>query len=73
MHTSPTADTPRIAGTLRLRNPRHRVHRRSILWWTLRSAVFWLVLILGQVAIRVFADQPPGWLTVTMIVSGVAG
>jgi uncharacterized protein len=27
----------------------------------------------AQVAIRVFADQPPSWLTVTLIISGVAG
>jgi uncharacterized protein len=84
MHTGPTAQTADTAnapatrtglpaGTLRLRNPRYRVHPRAILWWTLRTGVFWLVVILAQVAFRVFADQPPSWLTVTLIISAVAG
>jgi uncharacterized protein len=80
MHSTPaaqptaTAPDPRpVAARLRLRNPRHRVHRRSILWWTLKAAVFWLVVVLVQVAVLVFADQPPGWLTITLIISGAAG
>jgi membrane protein YdbS with pleckstrin-like domain len=70
---APTNHTGLPAGTLRLRNPRHRVHPRAMLWWTLRSAVFWLVVILIQVAVRVFADQPPSWLTITLIISAAAG
>jgi uncharacterized protein len=74
--TAPT-DTPPTAGQStdapRLRNPRYRVHPRSILWWTLRSSLLWLVLILGQLAALVFAAQAPGWLRVTMIVSIVLG
>lgn len=58
---------------LRLRNPSHRVHPRSILWWSLRTGIFWLVVILGQTAGLVFADQPPGWLSVTLVVSIVLG
>ncbi len=54
---------------LRLRNPRHRVHRRSILWWTLRTSIFWLVIILGQTAGLVFASPAPGWLPVTLAIS----
>jgi hypothetical protein len=42
-------------------------------WWTVRSAVFWVVVALAQVAILVFADQPPGWLRITLIITGVAG
>jgi membrane protein YdbS with pleckstrin-like domain len=49
------------------------VHRRSILWWTLRTATPWLVIILGQVAGLVFPAQPPGWLSTTLTVSIIAG
>ncbi|HEX4705671.1 MAG TPA: PH domain-containing protein [Pseudonocardiaceae bacterium] len=70
---APAAHTGPPAGTLRLRDPRHRVHPRSILWWTVRSAVFWLVVILTQAGFLIFADQPPGWLTVTLVISIVAG
>lgn len=61
------ADAP--TGVLRLRDPRHRVHPRSILWWTLRTSVAWLVLILGQTAGVVFGGGSVGWLRVTLIVS----
>jgi membrane protein YdbS with pleckstrin-like domain len=69
----PGPGEPGPTGVLRLRDPRHRVHRRSILWWTLRTSLFWLVLILGQTAGEIFADQPPGWLTSTLIASVVLG
>lgn len=65
----PTAPT----GVLRLRDPRHRVHRKSILWWTLRSAIFWVVVIVGQVLGEVLPAQPPGWLKTTLLVSIVLG
>ena len=61
------------SGVLRLRDPRHPVHRKSILWWTLRTSIFWLVVILGQTAGEVFASQPPGWLKVTLTISIVLG
>jgi uncharacterized protein len=60
-------------GVLRLRDPRHRVHRRSILWWTLRSAMFWVVVIVGQTLGEVLAAQPPGWLRITLLASIVLG
>ncbi|HWC81310.1 MAG TPA: PH domain-containing protein [Pseudonocardiaceae bacterium] len=82
MHTSPAHDpsgppagdgaTPaRPAGTLTLRAPAHRVHRRAILWWTLQAALGWVVIIGGQVAWLELADPPPGWLPLTLTVSGV--
>lgn len=67
----PAAGAP--AGGLSLRVPRHRVHPRSILWWTLRTAVFWLVLAAGQVAWLVFGDPGPGWLHGTLVVTAVLG
>ena len=71
MTTEPSA--PPRQPTLRLRDPRHRVHPRAILWWTVRSALFWVMVALAQVAFVVFADQPPGWLTTTLIITGVVG
>jgi membrane protein YdbS with pleckstrin-like domain len=56
-------------GVLRLRDPRHRVHRRSILWWTLRTSVVWLILVIGQTAGVVFGGQSVGWLRITLTVS----
>jgi membrane protein YdbS with pleckstrin-like domain len=71
--THPTpADEPVPQGAptvLRLRDPRHRVHRKSILWWTLRITTVWLVLILGQTAGEVFPDQPPAFLKYTLVIS----
>jgi hypothetical protein len=68
---TPAAAPPPLAraGVLRLRDPRNRIHRRSILWWTLRTAIVWLVVILGQTAGEVFASQPPGWLRITLFIS----
>lgn len=66
---APATPADRPAAVLRLRNPRHRVHPRSILWWTLRTGIFWLVVILGQTAGLVFPADPPGWLHATLIVS----
>jgi membrane protein YdbS with pleckstrin-like domain len=57
------------AGALRLRDPRHRVHPRSILWWTLRPLTFWLVVDLGQAALLIFVPQPPAFLHTTLIVA----
>jgi uncharacterized protein len=69
----PSTGAASPSGALRLRDPRHRVHRKSILWWTLRTSAFWLVVILGQTAGLVFADQPPGWLKITLTISIVLG
>jgi membrane protein YdbS with pleckstrin-like domain len=72
MDSRPT-QTATPAGVLRLRDPRHRVHRRSILWWSLRVGIFWLVIVLGQAAGEIFASQPPGWLMITLVLSIVIG
>jgi hypothetical protein len=32
-----------------------------------------VVVVLAQVAILVFADQPPGWLRITLVITAVAG
>jgi membrane protein YdbS with pleckstrin-like domain len=69
----PTPGPASSSGVLRLRDPRHRVHRKSILWWTLRSSIFWLVIILGQTAGEIFGSPAPGWLKVTLTVSIVLG
>jgi hypothetical protein len=80
MHNGPTTDpvpgsglsTPAPVpptGPLRLRTPAHRVHPRAILWWTLRPAGLWLLLIVGQVLGLVLADPAPGWLTYTLIIT----
>jgi membrane protein YdbS with pleckstrin-like domain len=63
--SAPSAAT----GGLRLRDPRHRVNRKAIAWWTVRPAVYWAAVIVGQVLLRAFAPWAPGWLTVTTIVA----
>ncbi len=72
MDSRPT-QTVTPAGVLRLRDPRFRVHHKSILWWSLRVSGFWLVVVLGQAAGEIFADQPPGWLKITLVLSIVVG
>lgn len=80
MHNGPTTDpvpgsglsTPAQVpptGPLRLRTPAHRVHPRAILWWTLRPAGTWLVLIVGQILGIVLSDPAPGALTLTLIIT----
>lgn len=65
----PTPSGPLTGPPLRLRAPAHRVHPRAILWWTLRPAGVWLVLIVGQVLGKVLSSPSPGWLTYTLIVT----
>lgn len=67
--TTPADAPPPEAGVLRLRDPRHRVHRRSILWWTLHTSTVWLVPIVGQILGLVFGGGSAGWLGVTLTVS----
>lgn len=57
------------AGGLRLRDPRHRVNRKAIAWWTVRPAVFWAVPIVGQVLAYAVVPGAPGWLPVTTIIT----
>lgn len=67
--TTPADAPPPETGVLRLRDPRHRVHSRSILWWTLHTAAVWLVPIVGQILGLVFGGRSAGWLGVTLTVS----
>jgi len=62
-HTTNTA--------LRLRPPAHRVSRRAIGYWTATAAILWIVLIGVQTVIVLTSDDPPGFLDVTLIISGV--
>ncbi|MFI5587818.1 PH domain-containing protein [Amycolatopsis sp. NPDC051758] len=62
-HTTNTA--------LRLRPPAHRVSRRAIGYWTATAAILWIVLIGVQTVIVLTSDDPPAFLDVTLIVSGV--
>lgn len=83
MNTGPTTRPAEQAGhpppatqqarpTLRLRDPRHRVHPRAIAWWTVRPLMFWLVVVLGLTAVRVFA-APPSWIGWAQLAAGVVG
>lgn len=66
----PAADEIR---TLRLRAPQHRVHRKAILWWTLRPLVCWLALVVGQLVIARLVPGAPGWLPITIVAAAVLG
>ena len=56
---------------LRLRPPAHRVSRRAIGYWTATAAILWIVLIGVQTVIVVTSDDPPAFLDVTLVISGV--
>lgn len=60
--TAPNAPGTELLGRLRLREPEHRVHRKAILWWTLRPLFFWLVVIAGQLVLLNLAPDAPSWL-----------
>jgi membrane protein YdbS with pleckstrin-like domain len=56
-----------------LRPPAHRVSRRAIGYWTVTAALVWVVLLGLQTVIVVTSDDPPSFLTVTLVLSGVLG
>jgi membrane protein YdbS with pleckstrin-like domain len=56
-----------------LRPPRHRVSRRAIAYWSVRAAVGWLVLAAVQGVPLVLADDHPGWLLTTFVLTLVVG
>lgn len=58
---------------LRLRAPEHRVDRKSIVWWTVRPLLFWLVVIAGQLVAMKVLPGAPGWLPETATVSAALG
>ncbi|AOS62217.1 PH domain-containing protein [Actinoalloteichus hymeniacidonis] len=58
---------------LRLRPPRHRVSRRAILWWTLRSAMSWLAVIVPLLAGYWWWSDPPFHLGWAALAAGVIG
>ncbi|MGQ0839754.1 PH domain-containing protein [Actinokineospora sp.] len=60
-------------GNLRLRAPANLVSKRAIVHWTLRAAIFWTILVVGQWVVVLVADDPPGWLPVTLFTSLVVG
>lgn len=45
---------------LRLRQPANPVHPRAVVWWTLQSAIFWAVLVVGA-AISYLLTGGPLW------------
>jgi hypothetical protein len=60
------------AGVLTLRAPRNRVHRRAILWWTVRTAILFVVLTAIQV-LWLTVGHGPNWLHYSIAVIGVVG
>lgn len=62
-HTLPAAeDAPR------LRDPRHRVNRRAIGWWSLRAALGWLVVVGVQLVIRFTTGDGVAWLLTSALI-----
>ena len=57
---------------VRLREPRHRISRKAIPYWTVRALPGWLVLLVGEVLLKVLPDDPPGsWLVIVIVVTAV--
>lgn len=52
-----------------LRPPRHRVSRRAIAYWSVRAAIGWLLLAALQAVPLVTADDHPGWLLTTLLLT----
>jgi membrane protein YdbS with pleckstrin-like domain len=62
------AIAPRLQ--LRLRPPANHVHPRAVLWWTLQSAVFWVLLLIGG-GISLYFSGGPSWLVILVTVVAV--
>jgi membrane protein YdbS with pleckstrin-like domain len=59
---------------LPLRPPAHQVSTRAVLWWRLRTLLMALGLTAPQaVVLVVLAEDAPGWLLATTVVTVVAG
>jgi membrane protein YdbS with pleckstrin-like domain len=77
MRTSPDGQALAAAAAtgaeIRLREPRHRVSRRAIGYWTLRGGVAWLVPLAIEIVWMVAAGNHLGahvlWLAVTVAVA----
>ncbi|RJQ83166.1 PH domain-containing protein [Amycolatopsis panacis] len=59
------AESPALR--LRLRPPGHRVSRKAIGHWATSAGAGWLVLIAGQAVALSMVDDPPSWLSVTLV------
>jgi uncharacterized protein len=46
---------------LRLRPPANNVHPKAVLWWTLQSAVLWVILLVGG-GIALYFTGAPLWM-----------
>lgn len=57
----------------RLRNPRHRVSRRAIGWWSLHAAIGWVIVAAAQLVLVAAVSGTPGWLLVTGLVCAGLG
>jgi membrane protein YdbS with pleckstrin-like domain len=55
---------------LSMRPPANQVHPRAVLWWTLQSAVFWVLLFLGWGVGQFFAGSPL-WMVLVLVGIGV--
>ncbi|ATY14514.1 hypothetical protein CU254_31905 [Amycolatopsis sp. AA4] len=56
---------------LRLRPPEHRVSRQAIGHWAASAGAGWLLVLAVQAVVVATADDPPSWLTVTLLLSCV--
>ncbi|MDT8911634.1 PH domain-containing protein [Amycolatopsis sp. PS_44_ISF1] len=54
---------------LRLRPPAHRVSRKAIAYWAASAAIAWTVVIGVQAVVVAVDDDPPSWLSVTLVIS----
>jgi membrane protein YdbS with pleckstrin-like domain len=60
-----------VPTVLRLRPPKHQVSRKAMGYWAAWAALFWLFVLTVQILIVTLSDDPPQWITVTLIVSCV--
>jgi membrane protein YdbS with pleckstrin-like domain len=61
---------PYVAG-LRLRQPRRRIDRHAIAWWTLRALLSWGVLTAALVVAALLWDAAQPWLIAPIAVAAV--
>ncbi|SER04685.1 PH domain-containing protein [Actinokineospora terrae] len=57
----------------RLRAPANLVSKRAVLLWTLRAAIFWVVVVGAEAVALLVVDGAPRWLRVTLVAAAVIG
>lgn len=71
--SGPESVSAQSAREFSLRAPKNRLSAKAVAYWTLSAFSLWVVVAAIQSVFLLLADEPPTWLIVTLIATGVVG